>query len=102
MFRRSGRYFLLTTFHILPHTCIGGGIVVTTKPIMIGDSQVICLPDEFRLPDEELFLNRAGDTIILTPVSRLRSSFAEALAEFTPDFMTNEKPPQTMAKEAPL
>ena len=75
---------------------------MTVKPFMTGRSQAIRLPKEFRLPDEEIFVNRVGDTVTLTPVSKLRSTFLEALGEFTPDFMADGEPPQTAAEEDAL
>lgn len=75
---------------------------MTTRPFMTGRSQAIRLPKEFRLPDEEIFVNRVGDTIVLTPVSKMQSTFREALANFTPDFMAEGRPPQTIAGEEAL
>ena len=75
---------------------------MTTRPFMTGRSQAIRLPKEFRLPDEEIFITRVGDAIILTPVSKLQSSFLEALEAFTPDFMAEGRPPQTAAEEETL
>jgi antitoxin VapB len=56
---------------------------------MTGRSQAIRLPMEYRLPDEEIIINRVGDTITLTPASKMRSSFLHALDSFTDDYMEN-------------
>ena len=61
--------------------------MTTTRPFMTGRSQVIRIPTEYRFPDEEIVINRVGDTITLTPVSKLGSSFLNALDSFTDDFM---------------
>ncbi len=74
---------------------------MTTRPFMTGRSQAIRLPKEFRLPDEEIFVNRVGDTITLTPVSKLQTAFLQALNEFTPDFMEEGRPPQTLTEDDP-
>ena len=64
----------------------------TTHAFMTGRSQAVWIPKEYRLPDEEIFVNRIGHTITLTPVSKLKESFAESLRMFTDDFM-EERPP---------
>ena len=69
---------------------------------MTGRSQAIRLPKEFRLPNEEIIVSRVGDTVVLTPVSKLQSTFQGALAQFTPDFMAVGRPPQTTAEERAL
>ena len=60
-----------------------------------GRSQAIRLPMEYRLPDEEIIINRVGDTITLTPASKIRNSFFHALDSFTDDFMEDGRPEQT-------
>ena len=73
--------------------------MTTTRTFMTGRSQAIRIPLEYRLPDEEIVINRVGDTITLTPVSKLKSSFVNALDSFTDDFMVEGRPEQT--HEAP-
>ena len=58
-------------------------------------SQAIRIPLEYRLPDEEIVINRIGDTITLTPVSKLGSSFLQGLDSFTDDFMAEGRPEQS-------
>ncbi len=72
---------------------------MTTRPFMTGRTQAVRLPKDFRLPDEEIFVNRVGSTVTLTPVSKLQSSFLEALSMFTPDFMADGEPPQIPTPE---
>lgn len=62
---------------------------------MTGRSQAIRLPLEYRLPDEDIIINRVGDTITLTPASKLKTSFLHALDSFTDDYMENGSPEQT-------
>ena len=66
----------------------------TTHTFMTGRSQAVRIPKEYRLPDEEIFVNRVGNTITLTPVSKLRESFSESLRMFTDDFMKDGRLPQ--------
>ena len=66
-----------------------------TRTFMTGRSQAIRIPLEYRLPDEEIVINRVGDTITLTPKSKLKSTFLEALDGFTDDFMADGRPEQS-------
>lgn len=69
--------------------------MTTTRTFMTGRSQAIRIPLEYRLPDEEIVINRVGDTITLTPVSKLGSTFLQALDSFTDDYMAEGRPEQT-------
>lgn len=69
--------------------------MITTHTFMTGRSQAIRIPLEYRLPDEEIVINRVGDTITLTPVSKLGTSFLQALDSFTDDYMVDGRPEQT-------
>ena len=74
----------------------------TTRTFTTGRSQAIRIPKEFRLPDEDIFINRIGNTVTLTPVSKLRESFISGLEMFTEDFMEDGRPPQAEAKRETL
>ena len=70
-------------------------IVQKTRTFMTGRSQAIRIPLEYRLPDEEIVINRIGDTITLTPVGKLRSSFLHGLDSFSDDFLADGRPEQS-------
>ena len=74
----------------------------TTRAFMTGRSQAVRIPKEYRLPEEEIFINRIGNTVTLTPVSKLKESFEESLSMFTDDFMADGRPPQMDAKRDEL
>ena len=76
--------------------------MTTTRAFMTGRSQAVRIPKEYRLPEEEIFVNRIGNTVTLTPVSKLKESFAESLQMFTDDFMADGRPPQIDAKRDEL
>ena len=67
-----------------------------------GRSQAIRIPKEYRLPDEDIFINQVGNTITLTPVSKLKESFTKGIEMFTDDFMENGRPPQIESKRDSL
>lgn len=73
-----------------------------TRAFKTGRSQAIRIPKEYRLPDEDIFINRVGNTITLTPVSKLRESFLQGLQMFTDDFMEDGRPPQIETKRDTL
>ena len=74
----------------------------TTHVFTTGRSQAIRIPKEYRLPNEDIFINRVGNTITLTPVSKLRESFMQGLQMFTDDFMAEGRPPQIETKRDTL
>ena len=74
----------------------------TTRTFTTGRSQAVRIPKEYRLPDEEIFVNRVGNTITLTPISKLRESFVQGLEMFTEDFMEDGRPPQIAAERESL
>ena len=70
-------------------------MMTTARTFMTGRSQAIRIPLEYRLPDEEIIINRVGDTITLTPASKMRNSFLHALDSFSEDYMQDEGPAQS-------
>ena len=52
-----------------------------------GNSQVIRLPDGCAFLDDEVFVNRIGDIIILAPKGSPWNSMIASLDMFTDDFM---------------
>jgi antitoxin VapB len=50
----------------------------TTKVFKHGNSQAVRLPKEFRVADSEVFIKRAGDTIVLIPKKQERWSNLKA------------------------
>lgn len=63
-----------------------------------GETQLVALPKNFRLNDNEVFINRIGDAIILLPKTRSMEGTLAALDMFTEDFMSDGKkePPQNL------
>ena len=65
------------------------------KAFYYGDAQVIPIPDEYRFLDEEIFVNRIGNTITLTPKSQLAAGLEHGLQSFTDDYMAEGRHEQT-------
>jgi antitoxin VapB len=56
------------------------------KVFTSGNSQAIRLPKEFRLDTNEVFIQRSGDSLILTPRMNSWDGFAEGFSGFSDDF----------------
>ena len=67
----------------------------TAKIFRNGSSQAVRLPKEFRFSGDEVYIKRAGRSIILIPKDDPWAMFEEGLGEFTEDFMDRkrEQPP---------
>ena len=64
-----------------------------THPFVTGRSQAIRIPKEYRFADdEELVLNRIGDSLIITPKRALASSFFSGANMLDDDFMSEGRP----------
>jgi len=61
----------------------------TAKVFKSGNSQAVRLPKEFQIGEEEVLIQRVGNSIILTPKSDPWRAFRESLNEFSDDFMEN-------------
>lgn len=59
----------------------------TAKVFKSGNSQAVRLPKEFQIGEEEVLIQRVGNSIILTPKSDPWRAFRESLNEFSDDFM---------------
>ena len=58
----------------------------TARVFTSGNSQAIRLPKEFRLETDEVFINRSGDSLILTPRMNSWKGFVEGFSGFSEDF----------------
>lgn len=67
-----------------------------TKIISTDKAYSINLPKAFNFNlDEEVYINKIGDVVMMTPASRLADTLergAKILAEFAPDFMSGDLP----------
>ena len=61
-----------------------------------GDTQMIILPKDFKLPDEDIFIGRDGNVITLMTKDEVWKILDNALNGFTEDFFPNGREPQSM------
>ena len=64
----------------------------TTRVFMNGRSQAVRIPREFRFEEEELFINRIGNTLMLTPKSALADTLRQGASLIPEDFLDNGMP----------
>ena len=64
-----------------------------------GRSQAVRLPKEFRFIDNEVYIKRMGDSIILLPKNSSWKSMFESLDLFTSDFLDQRNQPELQNRE---
>ena len=63
-----------------------------TKPFMSGRSQAIRIPKEYKIDDEEVIINRVGESLIITPKASIEDTFYSGLSMISDDFMEDGRP----------
>ena len=63
-----------------------------TRVFMNGRSQAVRIPAEFRFEEEEVFINKIGDTLMITPRSSLADTLRLGSELVSDDFMENGRP----------
>ena len=59
------------------------------KVFKSGNSQAVRIPKEFQVNDEELIINKIGNTIVLFPQNDPWELFKKSLQEFSDDFFAD-------------
>ena len=77
-------------------------VIYKTKPFMSGRSQAIRIPKELRLEEEEVVINRVGESLIITPQALLEQAFYSGIAMLPEDFLQEGRPGETPNGEAGL
>ena len=67
------------------------------KVFMNGRSQAVRIPVEYRFDEDELFINKIGDTLMLTPKSSLIYTLRKGAAMVSDDFMADGRPDEIVA-----
>ena len=65
-----------------------------------GQSQAIRLPKEFRFKDDQVYIKKSGNVVILIPKSNSWDSLINSLEKFSDDFMVERNQPRTQARES--
>ncbi|MFZ0612747.1 MAG: type II toxin-antitoxin system VapB family antitoxin [Desulfobacterales bacterium] len=71
----------------------------TAKIFTNGRSQAVRLPKDFRFSDEDVYIKKVGNMVILLPKDDPWSSLINSLDQFTDDFMENREQPNQTPRE---
>lgn len=64
----------------------------TAKVFTSGRSQAVRIPKEYRFDVDEVFINKIGDTVMLTPVKSLAAAFEEGAHLLSDDYLMDGIP----------
>ena len=64
----------------------------TARVYLTNGNQTVQIPQEYHFAGEEVYINQVGDSLIITPVHKLKSVYNAGLAGFTDDFMAAGRP----------
>lgn len=68
--------------------------MTTAKVFENGRSQAVRLPKECRFSEDEVFVSKVGEIVMLIPKKLKWSGFLNGLDMFTDDFMADGREPQ--------
>lgn len=74
----------------------------TAKVFENGRSQAVRLPKEFRFLEDEVFVNKIGDIVLLIPKSAHWEGFMNGLKMFSEDFMADGREEQGVQEREEL
>ena len=79
-------------------------MTTTTRLFKNGNSQAVRIPAELAFPttDMEQMIERVGEELRIRPRQRRMGNVMQALARFSPDFMSGDRGDQEQAKREPL
>jgi len=71
----------------------------TAKIFINGRSQAIRLPKEYRFKDDEVYINKIDDIVVIMPKNKKMASLMNIINKFTDDFMDERNQPAVQARE---
>ncbi len=73
----------------------------TVKVFKSGNSQAVRIPKNYSVSDEELYIQKIGDTIILTPIKDIWKNFENSIENFSDDlFEDGRQQPEMQKRES--
>lgn len=76
--------------------------MTTAKIFENGQSQVVRLPKEYRFSEDEVFVNKVGEIVMLIPKTTKWNGFLNGMNMFSEDFMANGREEQIEQKREEL
>jgi len=71
----------------------------TARVFRNGQSQAVRLPKEFRFRDDEVYIKRVGNIVVLLPKSGAWDSLVDSLDKFSEDFLSAREQPKTQGRK---
>lgn len=71
----------------------------TARIFRNGQSQAVRLPKEFRFRDDEVYVKRVGNVVVLVPKSGAWDSLVNSLGKFSPDCFAERSQPKVQARK---
>lgn len=71
----------------------------TAKIFINGRSQAIRLPKEYRFKDNEVYINKIDDIVVIMPKNKKMASLMNTINKFTDDFMEERNQPAAQVRE---
>lgn len=71
----------------------------TAKLFKSGHSQAVRLPKEFRFDNDEVFIKKTGNAVVLLPVRSSWEPLFKSLDKFSEDFMATREQPEMQVRE---
>ena len=59
------------------------------KLIKTDQNQMLEIPEEYSLAEEEVIINKIGEMLMITPKSKAEDEFLAGVVSFTDDFMSD-------------
>ncbi len=64
--------------------------------------QIVYIPEEFQFNVNEVYVNKIGETLVLTPIAALSDAFDKGIGMLTEDFLGDGIPESLPSKRQPL
>jgi len=71
----------------------------TAKLFQNGSSQAVRLPQEFRLPGNQVYIKKIDNTVVLIPIENPWEPLINSLDKFSPDFLGNRDQPDNQDRD---
>lgn len=71
----------------------------TARIFKSGHSQAVRLPKDFRFENDEVFIKKEGNAVVLLPIRDSWGSLFKSLRKFSEDFMSVREQPETQRRE---
>jgi antitoxin VapB len=71
----------------------------TAKIFINGRSQAIRLPKEYRFKDDEVYINKIDDIVVIMPKNKKMASLMNIINKFTDDYMDERNQPAVQTRE---